>query len=802
MGEKRAVSYFSFVLVFFVIFCLSFVSATEVSWTKNKISTDSSGNEMTVYYPSASSGIGLGNMEVYDGKLYYAYNYDNTKAGGIYELTGQNWKQVIDLKKADFSSYPKAPWGNYGYTTIGSGRINDLIRAITFYKDKLYVATGIGMINEYDPKDNFKFVRTIDYIVYPPSDKSGDLTPFDLVALNDKLYVSTVLGGVYEIDLSTLESKGISSPVMSDLIVYNNNLYAKGWYGSSGGRDSLQKLEGSTFNNIQSSPGEVSTGQRLINKGMAVHDGNLYFSLRDYSWNDGGGDSLYKYDGTTVTKLSSYTGQAFHYVNSITSHNNKLFLGVSSSLMAIDRASFGASYFETYLTYTSVFSNDLTSTSLFFDRSGASEYYMMTRASYNGKIYMTNNAGQIFEYGPSSPNQAPTPTNVPVLTCNPVNSEVLVNTNIALTASGGDGTYAWESTSADGTLSATTGSSVQVKFSSQGNSKTVTVQSGSQKATCTIKVTSSITPTPSTSPTIKKAEWKDVNGATIGINERVSTADEISLFGETEGYSEGTEIKVRVYKFGRDSPIKELDSLYVSANSVQSQGQTLGTVLSGSSGLLVINGEKVYFELYNQDPEDITQEVKKISDEIEVEISEERNIMINALGCSAFTTEPECIANKNSYASDPNSAGCGTTYNCECIWGVPSSSETVKRCYLSKVLKPSPSITSEALEYSCSFVNTPIVKDDIVCYNNLKKMESIGKVMKNGVEVLDPTNELRNSLGCPAKKVYEVPCGLSITALPFFGIWQAIIVVVLIVAGYLIFFKLKSKKPSRKKSKN
>jgi hypothetical protein len=72
----------------------------------------------------------------------------------------------------------------------------------------------------------------------------------------------------------------------------------------------------------------------------------------------------------------------------------------------------------------------------------------------------------------------------PALSCNSLNSTVYVNQAAGFTANGGTGSYSWSN---GGNPSSGTGSSFSTSFSSSGY-KTVTVQSGSQSANCSVNV--------------------------------------------------------------------------------------------------------------------------------------------------------------------------------------------------------------------------------------------------------------------------------------------------------------------------
>ncbi len=94
------------------------------------------------------------------------------------------------------------------------------------------------------------------------------------------------------------------------------------------------------------------------------------------------------------------------------------------------------------------------------------------------------------------------------LTCSPSNQTVDVNQTANFTANGGTGSYAWSAPSSSHTSGS--GSGFNTSYSLSGN-KTVTVQSGSQNATCNVTVNQPYNPPSITCPLTASANRVIVN---------------------------------------------------------------------------------------------------------------------------------------------------------------------------------------------------------------------------------------------------------------------------------------------------
>ncbi len=91
----------------------------------------------------------------------------------------------------------------------------------------------------------------------------------------------------------------------------------------------------------------------------------------------------------------------------------------------------------------------------------------------------------------------PTPTPTPGLYCTPSYQTVAPGQYATVTAYGGNGTYSWSAPYADPTYGyAQTFSTRYWDTSQYGTTRTITVQSGSQSAGCTVQISGTATPTP------------------------------------------------------------------------------------------------------------------------------------------------------------------------------------------------------------------------------------------------------------------------------------------------------------------
>lgn len=345
------------------------------------------------------------NMEIYNNELYYRYTSEFASSTDIYKFnpSSSTWSYLTDAPRSDGSS------GSVGDITL-------IQPSFTFYNNKLYVSSNDwvnGPLYRYDTNGQNK------QQVSGFNSKAGKM-----IVYNNKLYLGSgtlqTLGGsngltegFYEYDETNFVHKLPESGFqVEDFEIFNGNLYIAGYVRTSTTngiiKPALYKYDGTTL--IKISSDIDSSGTRRTVRDIAVIDNVLYvitsgvgrFYAGEYYY--GGGTDSYGYP------IPGSDGKIYTFNPSDNSFSSVSLTGVlgSPSITSIAKYN-GKMHISTGYSSTGNYAPRLYVQSgsqwvELINRAGTTESHLTIQGVYNNLMYFVNNYGVIFVYNACNPN--------------------------------------------------------------------------------------------------------------------------------------------------------------------------------------------------------------------------------------------------------------------------------------------------------------------------------------------------------------------------------------------------------------